>query len=166
MSCCGTVRPQATDKSLPAIDTRFGGGTLQQQQFPVSQQPTAHPHLEISPFPPPTDASSSFLTPDITPPPLAYPGGQFNGSAHSPPLTVSTAPSPPPGMYSSASPVLDPNGPLTPLRRPSPTYPTSRSSNPPNLLSTYQSSTGMPSLPPIDEGKMSVSIDFGERHPF
>jgi hypothetical protein len=158
-----------------------GGGGLQQQQYPVSQQPMAHPGI-ISPFPPPADASTSpYRPPDVTQPPAMYPMAHLNGTAHSPPPTLSTMhsssvpppPSPPSGvpqmgMYTSASPpVLDPNGPLSPLRRPSPTYPTtSGSSNPPpNLLATYQSSATMPSLPPIDEGKVSVSIDFGERRP-
>jgi hypothetical protein len=181
MSCCGSARPEAaTDKNVPAVGTRSvpvgGGGALQQQQFPVSQQPMAHPGI-MSPFPPPSDALS-FRPPDITSPPGVYPMAHLNGTAHSPPpLTVSTAvhssipPSPPSnvpqmGMYTSASPpVVDHNGPLSPLRRPSPTYPTSGSSNSPNLLSTHQSSATMPSLPPIDEGKMSVSIDFGERRP-
>lgn len=180
MSCCGSARPEAaTDKNVAAVGTRSvpvggGGGLLQQQQFPVSHQPMAHPGI-ISPFPPPADASS-FRPPDITPPPAVYPMAHFNGTAHSPPpSTMSTAahsPVPPSpnapqmGMYTSSSPpVVDPNGPLSPLRLPSPTYPTSGSSNSPNLLSTYQSSATMPSSPPIDEGKMSVSIDFGERRP-
>jgi hypothetical protein len=171
MSCCGSPRPEPTDKSVPAVGTRsvaVGGGVLQHQQYPVSQQPTSHPGI-ISPFPPPGNASS-FRPPDITPPPATYPMAHLNGAAHSPPPTMSTnSPSPPVpqmGMYTSVSPpVVDPNGPLSPLRRPSPTYPSSGSSNPPNLLSTYQSSTTMPSKLPVDEGKMSVSIDFGERRP-
>ena len=182
MSCCGAARPQATDKSVTAIGTRsvpVGGGTLQQQQqqyqqqqqqqFPVSLQPAAHPG--INPFPPPADAST-FRSPDIiTPPPPAFPMTHLNGiNAHSPPPSASTwnsssPPSPPlpvpqMGIYTG-----DPNAPLSPLRRPSPIYPTSGSPNQPNLLSTYQSSATMPSLPPVDEGRMSVSIDFGERRP-
>ena len=176
MSCCGSPRPEHTDMSVPAVGTRsvaVGGGALQHQQYPVSQQPTGHPGI-ISPFPPPADASS-LRPPDITPPPATYSMAHLNGTAHSPPPTLSTmhssvppSPSVPQmGMYTSVSPppVVDPNAPLSPLRRPSPTYPSSGSSNPPNLLSTYQSPTTMPSLPPIDEGKMSVSIDFGERRP-
>jgi hypothetical protein len=183
MSCCGSPRPQ--DKSVPTVGTRSvsvgGGGALQQQQqqqqqqYPVSQQPTAHPGI-ISPYPPPADASS-FRPPDINPPPAVYPMAHLNGTAHSPPPpTASTVygsvpPSPPStvpqmGMYTSASPpLIDPNVPLSPLRRPSPTYPAPGSSNSPNLLSTYQSSATMASMPPIDEGKVSVSIDFGERRP-
>lgn len=180
MSCCGSPRPEGTDKSVPAVGTRsvpVGGGGLQHQQYPVSQQPMAHPGI-ISPFPPPTADASSFRPADITPPQAVYPMAHLNGTAHSPPPPTASTPHssvPPPsspsnvpqmGMYTSASPpVVDPNGPLSPLRRPSPTYTTSGSSNPPNLLSTYQSSTTMPSLPPVDEGKMSVSIDFGERRP-
>jgi hypothetical protein len=184
MSCCGSPRPEDTDKSVPAVGTRsvpIGGGAFQQQQqFPVSQQPTGHPGI-ISPFPPPSSDASSFRPPDFTPPSTVYPmAAHLNGTTHTPPppptMTTSTlhgsVPSSPPstvpqmGMYTSASPpVVDPNGPLSPLRRPSPTYPTSGSSNPPNLLSTYQSPANIPSLPPIDEGKMSVSIDFGERRP-
>ncbi len=181
MSCCGSPRPESTGKSVTAVATRSvpvgGGGALQQQQYLVSQQPMTHPGI-ISPFPPPAEASS-FRPSDITPPPAVYPMAHLNGIAHSPPPTASTMHSPhspvppsPPfnvpqmGMYTSASPpVVDPNGPLSPLQRPSPTYLPSGSSNPPNLLSTYQSSATMPSLPPIDEGKMSVSIDFGERRP-
>ena len=174
MSCCGTPRPQ--DKIVSGVGTRSvaAGGLLQQSQqqpFPVSQQPEGHPG--ISPFPLPINASSSFRPPEITPPALVYPMGHINGTAHSPPPTASTMhtgsvpPSSPQqmGMYTSASPpvILDPNRPLSPLRRPTPTYPASGSSN---ILSTYQSPVIAPSsLPPIDEGKVSVSIDFGERRP-
>lgn len=57
--------------------------------------------------------------------------------------------------------LVDPMGSLSPLRRPSPAYPAAGN---PNLLSTYQPSLPIASsVPPMDEGKMSVSIDFGER---
>ena len=176
MSCCGSARPPVPDKNGPGVGTRSvaidGSSLLQQTQFPISEQPGGHPGI-ISPFPPPAHASS-FRPPDITSPPLAYSTAHLNGTSHSPPPTASTIQSsfppsspsvPQMGMYtSSSSPAVDPNGPLSPLRRPTPTYPASGNSHSPNLLSTYQTSGGMPSsLPPIDEGKVSVSIDFGER---
>src|SRR5216684_1337550 len=161
MSCCGTAHPQTTDKSVPTVGTRsvpVGGGALQQQQFPVSQQPTSHPG--ITPFPAPTDASS-FRPPEVTPPPAAHSMAYLNGTPYSQPMTP-----PQMVMYTSPSLAFDPNGPLSPLRRPSPTYPTSSGSpDRQNILSTYQSSAAMPSSPPIDEGKVSVSIDFGELRP-
>jgi hypothetical protein len=167
MSCCGSPRPPVSDRSVPVgVGT---SGALQQQPFPVSEQPVGHP--AISPFPAPANAaSSSFRPPEITPPPLVYPMAHMNGTAHSPPPTASSSippssPSTIPQMatYASPSTAVDPNGPLSPLRRPTPTYPASGSSHATNLLSTYQSSAAMPSLPPINEGKVSVSIDFGER---
>jgi len=172
MSCCGSPRPpQAIVKSGSA-----GGALQQQQHFLVSQQPTTHPGI-INPFPQPADVSS-YRPPEITPPSAVYPMVHLNGTtAHSPPTTASTMygsvpPSPPSTlprpqtvMYTSASPPpVDPNGPLSPLRRPSPTYPAPGSPKLPNLMSTYPlSGTMSPPLPSIDEGKVSVSIDFGER---
>lgn len=177
MSCCGNPRPQVPDKIVSTAGTRSvpiggGGGVLQQQQqFSVSEQPAFHPGI-ISPFLPSAGEASSFRPPDITTPPLAYSMAHLNGTAHSPPPTASSTmhssippSSPQMGMYPSPSPGVDPNGRLSPLRRPTPTYPASGSSISPNLLSTYHSSAAMSSLPPIDEGKVSVSIDFGERRP-
>jgi hypothetical protein len=161
MSCCGNPRPpqpvQAQSKSVPV-------GTV--QQFPISHQPTAHPG--ITPFPP-SPEGSAFRPPHITSPQPVHSLSHLNGP-HSPPPTASTAlsmpPSPPSsgpqmGMFSRTSVVqVDPIGSLSPLRRPSLTYPGSGNQN---ILSTYQSSPTVPSLPPTDDGKMSVSIDFGER---
>ncbi|KAI0282749.1 hypothetical protein BGY98DRAFT_953377 [Russula aff. rugulosa BPL654] len=157
MSCCANPRSLLPDKIVSAVGTRSGtrsipisGGVQQhhEEQSPVSQQPSFYP--EISPFPisPHADVSS-FRAPDISPPPVAYSMTHLNGTAHSPPPTASTMHSSLPpsspvsvplmgGMYSSNSPVVDPNGPLSPLRRPTPTYPSSG-----------------------NEGKVSVSIDFG-----
>jgi len=177
MSCCGASRLPSTEKGVSVVGTRsapVGSALQQQQEFPVSEQPTAHPG--ISPFPFPGEASS-FRPPDITTPPPVHSMAHLTGTANSLPPTSSTvhgslppSPShqstiPQMGMYGSASPVVDPNGPLSPLRRPSPTYPTSGSPNPPNLLSKHYSSADMPTMLPIDEGKMSVTIDLGERRP-
>ena len=172
MSCCGNIRPQLPDKIVSAVGgTRsvpITGDALQQhQQFLVSEQPAFHPGI-ITPFIPSTDASS-FRPPNITtPPPLVHSTSHLNGTSHSPPPTASTMhssippSSPQMGMFASSSSAVDPNGRLSPLRRPTPTYPASGSSHSPNLLSTYHSSAGRSSLAPIDEGKVSVSIDFGE----
>ena len=149
MSCCGTPRPENQARSVPVG---------QVQQFPVSHQPTAHP--AISPFPAP---EAPFRPPNIPSPQTVHSSSHLNG-AHSPAPTFSTAHgSPPPtgpqvGMFNRTS-VVDPNGSLSPLRLPSPAYSASGS---PNIISTYQSAAAVPSLPPMDEGKMSVSIDFGE----
>jgi hypothetical protein len=151
MSCCGTPRPENQAKSVSA-------GTV--QQFPVSHQPTAHP--EISPFSAPAP-EPSFRPPYLPSPPPVHSSSHLNG-AQSPAPTLSTVhgslPSPGPqvGMFNRTS-AVDPIGSFSPLRLPSPAYPASGN---PNILSMYQSSAAVPSLPPMDEGKMSVSIDFGE----
>ncbi|KAH9982005.1 actin-like ATPase domain-containing protein [Russula compacta] len=55
--------------------------------------------------------------------------------------------------------IVDHTSSLSPLRLPSPAYPASGNQN---LLSTYQSPAAVPpSLPPTDEGKVSIAIDFG-----
>ncbi|KAI0255423.1 actin-like ATPase domain-containing protein [Lactifluus subvellereus] len=70
--------------------------------------------------------------------------------------------SPPPAHSLSRLNANQPSPPPSTLQRPNPSYPTSGNLN---LLSTYQSSALVPaSLPPTDEGKMSVAIDFGEHH--
>jgi hypothetical protein len=179
MSCCGNPRLQAAGNSVSAaVGTRSVSAGARQQQ-PVSQQPTSHPGI-VSPFPPPSDASSPFRPPDITPPPAAmYPMAHLNGAAFSlppplppksPPMMYGMRPSSPTavqqmGVYSSASPIVDHNGYMAPLRRASLAYSSYGSSNSPNLLTAYQSPTTLSSLPPVDEGKVSVSIDFGERRP-
>ena len=151
MSCCGTPRPEDQAKSVSV-------GRV--QQFPVSHQPTAHPG--ISPFPAPTP-NAPFRPPSIPSPQPIHSSSHLNG-AHSPAPTSSTVqgslPSTGPhvNMFNRTS-AVDPMGSLSPLRLPSPAYPASGN---PNILSTYQSSVAAPSLPPMDEGKMSVSIDFGE----
>ena len=138
------------------------GGTL--QPFPISHQPTAQP--EINPY----IEKSSFQVPTRSSPPPVHALSQFGGT-HSPPPPSSTthgsmAPSPPPqspqynGTFHGGS-LADISGSLNPLRRPSPSYPAAGN---PNLLSTYRPSVAIPapSVPPTDEGKMSVSIDFGK----
>jgi len=160
MSCCGSPRPQ-TPLPQTAVSKSVHGGTL--QQFSVSHQPTAHP----GPYPGPAPEMSPFRPPNIMTPEPVHSMSHLNGY-QSPPPTSSTVhgsipPSPPStgpqvGMFNRAS-VVDPIGSLSPLRRPSPAYPASGN---PNLLSTYPSAA-VPSLPPPDEGKMSISIDFGER---
>lgn len=152
MSCCGTPRPQDQAKSATV-------GTVQ-PQFPVSHQPTAHPG--ITPFSAP---ETSFRPPNISSPQPVHSSSYLNG-AQSPAPTLSTAHGslPSPGaqmtMFNRTS-VVDPMASLSPLRLPSPAYPASGN---PTILSTYQSSMAVPSLPPPDEGKMSISIDFGKRH--
>jgi hypothetical protein len=158
MSCCGNPRPPAQTPQSKSVNA----STL--QQFSVSQQPAAHPG--ISPYSTPAPEMSPFRPPNISTPQPVHPSPYLNGY-HSPPPTSSTAhgsipPSPPSagpqaGMFNRAS-VVDPTRSLSPLQRPSPAYAT------PNLLSTYPSAA-VPSLPHPDEGKMSVSIDFGERRP-
>ncbi|KAI9451257.1 hypothetical protein BJY52DRAFT_1298655 [Lactarius psammicola] len=155
MSCCGSVRTdEGNSRSAPT------GGTL--QPFPISHQPTAHPG--INPF----LEKSTFHPPSVSSPPPVHALSQFGGT-HSPPPPSSTthgslAPSPPPqspqmNMFHGTS-SADLSGSLNPLRRPSPSYPASGN---PNLLSTYRPSVAIPapSVPTTDEGKMSVSIDFG-----
>jgi hypothetical protein len=156
MSCCGESRPKDGVRPI---------GTL--QPYPITtQQPSPHPVItpfQEKPFQP-------FQPPNIVSPPPVHASPHLNGGTQSPPPQSSSAHGPLPpnspgptlpqmGTYSRA--VVDPAGSLSPLRRPSAAYGPTRN---PNILSTYQgSATPMPtSIPPTDEGKMSVSIDFGE----
>ncbi|KAH9052022.1 hypothetical protein EDB83DRAFT_2521887 [Lactarius deliciosus] len=140
MSCCGSARTDdGNSRSAPT------GGTL--QPFPISHQPNAHPG--INPF----LEKSSFHPPSISSPPPVHALSQFGGT-HSPPPPSSTthgslAPSPPP-----QSPQMNMFHDLALL------IPAAGN---PNLLSTYRPSIAIPapSVATTDEGKMSVSIDFG-----
>lgn len=156
-SCCGSARThEGNSRSAPA------GGTL--QPFPISHQPTAIPG--INPYP----EKSSYQAPTISSPPPVHALSQWGGTQSPPPpssTTHSVAPSPPPqspqlnGFQGSS--FADLSGSLNPLRRPSPSYPAAGN---PNLLSTYRPTIAIPA-PPVsttDEGKVSVSIDFGELH--
>ena len=154
MSCCGQVRAGDNRGNVPAASTL--------QPFPISDQPTAHP--SISPF----GEKSSFHPPGISSPPPVHSISQFNETHSPPPPSTTThgslAPSPPPQspqnhLFLGGS-SLDPS--LNTLRRPSPSYPAA--SGIPNLLSTYRPSIAapVPSAPVLDEGKVSVSIDFGK----
>lgn len=156
MSCCGSPRsPQDTGSS--------SGGTL--HPFPISDQPSPHPRID--PFP---EKQSARNPPSISPPPPAHTFSRLTANQPSPlPSSTthgSTTSSPPPqssqiGTFSNGS-TADAAGSTSTVQRPNPSYPTSGN---PNLLSTYQSSAPIPaSLPLTDEGKMSVAIDFGERH--
>lgn len=155
MSCCGSARPPQKSGHDPV-------GTL--QPFPISQQPTAHPG--ISPFEKPLPLQHQ----SVAPPPQAYSLSRLNGNPSSPPprppsstvhaASIAPGPSPPPSAAFNRSSVVDHMSPLSPLRLPSPTYPASGNQS---LLSTYQPVAVPPSLPPTDEGKVSIAIDFGER---
>jgi hypothetical protein len=157
MSCCGSARPhEGNSRSAPA------GGTV--QPFPISHQPIAHP--EINPY----AEKSTFQVPSISSPPPVHALSQFGGTQSPPPPSSTThgsvAPSPPPQspQFNSSfhgSSLADLSGSMNTLRRPSPSYPAAGN---PNLLSTYRPSVAIPapSVPTTDEGKMSVSIDFGK----
>lgn len=157
MSCCGSARTyEGNSRSAPA------GGTV--QPFPISHQPEAHP--EINPY----AEKPPFQVPSISSPPPVHALSQFGGTQSPPPPSSTThgsvAPSPPPqspqfnGSFHGSS-LADISGSLNPLRRPSPSYPAAGN---PNLLSTYRPSVAIPapSMSTTDEGKMSVSIDFGK----
>lgn len=162
MSCCGSARTyEGNSRSAPA------GGTV--QPFPISHQPAPHPEINN-----PYDElkTTPFQVPTISSPPPVHALPQFgvNGTQSPPPPSSTThgsvAPSPPPqspqfnGSFHGSS-LADISGSLNPLRRPSPSYPAAGN---PNLLSTYRPSVAIPapSMPTADEGKMSVSIDFGK----
>jgi hypothetical protein len=155
MSCCGTSRPQTTRNSTV--------GTL--QPFPISQQPSPHPRID--PF-----AEKQSCNPPALPSPPAHSFSPSSGNQPWPPPSSTThgsgMSSPPPlssqmGTTFSRGTTADTAGSLVPLRRPTPSYPPGSANL--NLLSTYQSSAPVSSsLPPTDEGKMSVAIDFGEHH--
>jgi hypothetical protein len=159
MSCCGQSRSQEVRSNTV--------NTL--QPFPISQQPTPHPRID--PFP----QKPSPNLPTIPSPTQVHPFAGLTGNQPSPPSSStahggSVTSSPPPLLdsqmvaFGRGGSTADAVGSLSPLRRPSPSYPASGSTSP-NLLSTYQPSAAFPSsLPPTtDEGKMSVAIDFGER---
>jgi hypothetical protein len=160
MSCCGNARSENAVRPI--------NGTY--QPYPLTtQQPSPHP--VITPFQEKPfqhqQQQQPFQPPGITSPPPAHVLPHMNGGAQSPPppstMTHSSLPpSSPPPTQPQMSGFIDPMGSLSPLRRPSPAYPAAGN---PNIISTYQSSAPLVpnTVPPTDEGKMSVSIDFGER---
>lgn len=153
MSCCGESRPQSGVRPV---------GTL--QPYPITtQQPSSHPVItpfQEKPFQP-------FQPPNVVSPPPVHAVPHPNGGSQSPPPQLNTGlgsfppASPPSTLAQMGTFNRDAPGSLSPLQQPSAAY--SPAGNP-NILSTYQgSATPMPtSVPPTDEGKMSVSIDFGE----
>lgn len=160
MSCCGNPRTENAVRPAGAY-----------QPYPLTtQQPSPHPVItpfQEKPYQPYQQSfqSQPFQPPGITSPPQVHTMPHMNGGAQSPPppstMTHSSLPpsSPPPSLPHMGG-FNDPTGSLSPLRRPSPAYPAGGNQN---ILSTYQGSAPpmSASVPPTDEGKMSVSIDFG-----
>lgn len=170
MGCCGETRskPVANSEKQNVLDG----------SYPVSQQPTPHPGLQYD--------EKQFQPPSIpSPPPAQQPLGSpdLNGFQQqpwqqqqqglagpgSPPPTSSShtfdpfrpagaASPPPPGAFSGTT-LQSFNG--TPLERPTPFYSGSVQQT---VSMSAQKINGYTSPEPVrtaDEGKMSVSIDFG-----
>lgn len=162
MGCCGETRQPGEERQVQAEPT----------PFMVNQQPSPHPGLQ--PF-----QEKPFSPPHINSPPAAQ---HFNGQANSygmqqqqfmqqqwagndprgggmnqmgtPSNMGSNMPMSPPGSY---TPLLDPN-----VIRPSPVH-ASRPTTPMTVTSPLMSRTVNSQSPPNaqDEGRVSVSIDFG-----
>ncbi|KAI0316964.1 hypothetical protein OF83DRAFT_1123827, partial [Amylostereum chailletii] len=169
MSCCGTARAKS-DIRNSAVPYSTGI---------VSHQPGAHPGALF-----PNGHEKAFQAPSIvTPPPPSHPYG-LPGAPHSPPprsvlTSGSHSPTPQP-QYGPLSPNssydLSRNPPFATngsLVRPEAAYPGQN----PSLLQTFPGASSQPAFtasslnghgggqvyspPSTDEGKMSVSIDFG-----
>ena len=160
MSCCGEPNKPKDDVNRVSPYTN---GT-------VNRQPGLHPAPQFH---------ESFQQPNIPSPIPSHPHGQntmnsLNGHQHVPSNWSTHSPSPPPVNQFGAPGVNNTfNGPVTgfsqrqPLLSPSPTHNASHRSN----TTSPHMSTSSPSMatfsgrqdfrPPLDEGKMSVSIDFG-----
>jgi hypothetical protein len=145
MSCCGTPATQQ------AADEKNRQYPQYPQQSPVNQQPSPQPGLgwHEKPYQPPTIPS---------PPPTHY----SHGTSHSPPPQSTFG-------QSYQQPGLSPNNssgttyPVPSVVRPPPTLPPS-----PPPVGSYGPISSVSPLPPTkgyavptDEGKLSVSIDFG-----
>lgn len=159
MSCCGTAKTQGVNRQ----EVNLSPST------PIAQQPSPHPGAL---FP----EKQSFTAPSISPPPAAHTYNSLNGHQSPPPSSL-TSTSPPPMIpqFNSfngdlqSQPLFDPSSMAPPfqdnLLRPSPTYPGSVGSRPsaysPQAISVMPSSNAGFSPPLSDEGKMSISIDFG-----
>lgn len=150
MNCCGESRQAGGDeKQVQAEPT----------PFLVNQQPTGHPGAHFR--------QHSFTPPDILPPPATYNGNGNGYDPHKQQMTQTwastgfsspgaTSPAVPPTSY---TPLLDPN-----VIRPNPVHaiPT-----PPMSITSPSRSKSSASQAPtsttlVDEGKMSISIDFGK----
>ena len=166
MSCCGEPSHKAANAQAAQQVTPF-------QAHPVNQQPGPQPGL---PWPP---SEKTFQTPSgPSPPPQAY--GSWgekspNQQTTFPPYNAQG--SPPPGMFPSGA--MPPQTPGSPppgsVSSPYSTYASSTVQSPPLARTTPDRSVAMsvtsrgqspPAVPQQvsygDEGKLSVSIDFGE----
>ncbi|GLB44621.1 putative actin-like ATPase domain-containing protein [Lyophyllum shimeji] len=152
MGCCG----EPADKAVPQQATHFPQGT-------ITQQPGLQPALEKSPV---------FQQPTISTPPPAHAQNGAWGQSYSPPpanqfggYAPSTSPPPLNGqsyngsMFNASGGFASVNEPL--VRPASAHHPSYSTGSPPPLISIGGSPPPKATSPPPDEGKMSVSIDFG-----
>lgn len=161
-SCCGTSKTQAQDRNRTEVNLS--------PSTPISQQPTPHPGAYVP------ESKHSYQTSSITYPPNVYPHNSLNGHQSPPPSSFkSTSPAPMLPQFNSfggdaqPQPLLDTSAMSPPfqdnLLRPNATYPGSTGSR--STMYNPQAISVMPSSnvgfnPPLsDEGKMSISIDFG-----
>ncbi|KAG2143858.1 actin-like ATPase domain-containing protein [Suillus cothurnatus] len=168
MGCCG--------ESISAPDTQYANRVQPVNNGIISQQPGPHPGAQhhIQPF---AEKPSLLIPPGPSPPPQSFhqhnrsmngtpwshtPSPPPQGSTYSTPLSPSlggTPLTPPPASYI-------PSGPsnsamfLQPLLHPDPIHVPPRNNNIANSISTAATAARVDPAP-SDEGRMSISIDFG-----
>jgi hypothetical protein len=153
MSCCG----EPANKVVPQQPTHVHHAT-------VTQQPGLHPGLEkpqmfqqpMIPTPPPAHAQNGAPAPwgqSFSPPPV----NQFGGYTPSPPQVNGQSYNG--SIFNASSGFSSMNEPL--VRPGSAHHPTYSTGSPPPHMSIGSSPPPKAVSPPPDEGKMSVSIDFG-----
>ena len=172
MGCCGEPREkkEASQNEVGVV-------------YPTSQQPSPHPGALAEkqqfippsiPSPPPSHAQQFGMT---TPPMMQQQSWMSQGQqqatpqgfslppgAHNP-FQGSSSPSPPPPIASPQFPGMNGMGQDTTFARPSPFPYGYNQQNRSSVMMTTQVPSAIPrtpGAPVIDEGKMSVSIDFGE----
>lgn len=167
MGCCGESRskPETNSEKQNVLDG----------SYPVSQQPTPHPglHYDEKPFqqplissPPPAELGDPRTSANGFPQQAWQQGAQTPGSP--PPTSTSntfdpyrpagTASPPPSGAFSGTT-LQSYNG--TPLERPTPFYSGSVQQTVSMSATKVNGYTNPEPVRTVDEGKMSVSIDFG-----
>ena len=168
MGCCG--EPYENDKNQQNGHVQMLNGAT--RPHPVTQQPGPHPGLLVDEKP--------FQTPSIpSPPPSAHQFGynvnqdqqlqqqqQWGQSSPPPgagqfdPYAAQQSPSPQPNPSQFSGMTLTNSA----LQRPTPSYPGGSFAVPAMTATRITTVTEKPQQPVVDEGKMSISIDFGQIH--
>lgn len=173
MGCCGESR----DKKEPSQNEV---GVV----YPTSQQPSPHPGALAEkqqfippsiPSPPPSHNQQFGMTSPLMQQqpwmnqgqqqmmmPQASQGYNLPAGAYNPFQGGSSSPSPPPPIASPQFPGMNSMIQDTAFARPNPFPYGYNQQNRSSVMMSTQNPTRIQSAPVIDEGKMSVSIDFGE----